>query len=153
MILVVVNNFHFVLQAIFPAKDDLPLLVDANAPVSSQIPLELFKSIAWWNFEIFYDPRLIKHSQLAPGSLLYVARQATDSHAAIDALSCGIAETLDHMRKLTSRIITSSVITLGETIVWAKYGVHESQSICVFHTVHVFSFPSRQLECFFTAAS
>lgn len=61
MILMVVDNFYFMLGAIHPAEDNSPLLVDSNAPKSGQIPLQLFQPIAWGHLEILNDPRLIDH--------------------------------------------------------------------------------------------
>ncbi len=74
----VVDNLHFVLRAILPSENDSPLLVDPNAPEPSQLPLQLFKSIAWGNLKILNDSCLIDHPQLAPGPLLDIPRQATD---------------------------------------------------------------------------
>ena len=85
--LVVVNDSYFMLRAIFPSKDNPPLLIDPNAPESSPIPLQLFKSISRWNPKILCDTSLIDHAQLAPGSFLYVSRQATNSQAAVNVFS------------------------------------------------------------------
>jgi len=82
----VIDNPHFVLRAIFPSENNPPLLVDSNAPEPSQLPLQLFKSIAWGNLKILNDSRLIDHAQLAPGPLLDIPRQAPDTQTAVDAL-------------------------------------------------------------------
>ena len=82
----VVDNLHFVLRAIFPSENDPPLLVDPNAPEPSQLPLQLFKSVAWGNLKILNDSGLIDHAQLASGPLLEIPGQASDPQAAIDAL-------------------------------------------------------------------
>lgn len=82
----VIDNPHFVLRAIFPSENNPPLLVDSNAPEPSQLPLQLFKSIAWGNLKILNDSRLIDHAQLTPGSFLDIPRQASDPQAAEDAL-------------------------------------------------------------------
>jgi hypothetical protein len=101
MILVVVDNLHFVLQAIFPSENDPPLLVDPNAPKSCQLPLQLLKSVAWRNLKIFNDSRLVEHPQLASGPLLDFSRQASYSQTTIDAFSRRIAETFDHQKQNT----------------------------------------------------
>jgi hypothetical protein len=62
------------------------LLVDSNAPEPSQLPLQLFKSIAWGNLKILNDSRLIDHAQLTPGPLPDIPSQASDPQAAVDAL-------------------------------------------------------------------
>jgi hypothetical protein len=101
MILVVVDNLHFVLQAIFPSENDPPLLVDPNAPKSCQLPLQLLKSVAWRNLKIFNDSSLVEHPQLASGPLLDFSRQASYSQTTIDAFSRRIAETFDHQKQNT----------------------------------------------------
>jgi hypothetical protein len=100
MVLMVVNNSYFMLGAIHPAENDPPLLVDSNAPESGQIPLQLFKPVAWGHLEILNDPCLIDHPKLAPGSFLDFPRQSPNPQAAVDALSRCIAETLDHRTKI-----------------------------------------------------
>jgi hypothetical protein len=74
MILMVVNNPHFMLGAIHPAENNPPLLVDSNAPESGQIPLQLLQPVAWGHLEILNDPCLIDHPKLAPGSFLDLPR-------------------------------------------------------------------------------
>ena len=39
-------------DAIFPAEDNAPLGVDANAPEPFEIAGERFESIGWWNAEL-----------------------------------------------------------------------------------------------------
>ena len=82
----VIDNPHVVFRAICPSEDNPPLLVDPNAPEPSQLPLQLFQSIAWGNLQILNDSRLIDHAQLTPGPLLDIPRQASDPQAAVDAL-------------------------------------------------------------------
>jgi hypothetical protein len=83
----VVDNPHFVLRAIFPSENNPPLLVDPNAPEPNQLPLQLFKSIAWGNLKILDDSCLIDHAQLASGPRLDIPRQTPHPQTAIDALS------------------------------------------------------------------
>jgi hypothetical protein len=49
-----------------PAKADTPLIIDANAVLTGTLPLERFKVVAWWYFQIFNSMRNLKLSQLAP---------------------------------------------------------------------------------------
>jgi hypothetical protein len=84
----VIDNRHFVFRAIFPSENNPPLLVDSNAPEPGQLPLQLFKPIAWGNLKVLNDSRLIDHAQLAPSPLLDIPRQASDPQTTVNALSC-----------------------------------------------------------------
>ena len=99
MVLMVIDDLNSVFQAIFPSKNDPPLLVDSNAPESRHLSLHLFESISGRNLKIFNDSSLIEHPQLASGPLLDFSGQATYSQTTIDAFSRRIAETFDHLKQ------------------------------------------------------
>ncbi len=74
MVLMIIDNLNFVLQTIFPTKNDSPLLIDTNAPESHQITAQLLKTIAGWDSKILNVLSLVDHPQLASRSYLDFAR-------------------------------------------------------------------------------
>ncbi len=73
MILMVVYYCYFLLCAIFPTKNNPPLLIDTNAPKPIQVTFQLLKSITWWNLKIFNNSSLIDHAQLTSCPFLDVS--------------------------------------------------------------------------------
>jgi hypothetical protein len=71
----IICYFYFGLMAIFPSKNDPPLLVDSDTPETAQITSERFQTIPRWNREILQCTSLIEHAQLPPRPVLYVAGQ------------------------------------------------------------------------------
>jgi hypothetical protein len=51
----VIDSFHIVFRAIFPAENNSPLLVDSNAPEPSEFPVQKRKPIARRNLQILND--------------------------------------------------------------------------------------------------
>ena len=92
----VIGNFDFGFVAIFPSKNDPPLLIDPDTPETSQITSESFQSITRWNREILQLTSLIEHAQLPPRPVLNVARKLARALAPVDSFSFGVAEALDH---------------------------------------------------------
>jgi hypothetical protein len=48
----VVNEFNLISFAVAPRKTDAPLVIDANAVLTSAIPLEFLQSVSGWGAEI-----------------------------------------------------------------------------------------------------
>ena len=71
----IIGYFDFYLTAIFPSKNDPPLLVDSDTPETAQITSERFQTITRWNREILQRTSLIEHAQLSPRAVLDVARK------------------------------------------------------------------------------
>ena len=94
--LMVIGDFDFGFVAIFPLKNDPPLLIDPDTPETSQFTSESFQSITRWNREILQLTSLIEHAQLPPRPVLNVARQLGRALPPINSLSFGVAEALDH---------------------------------------------------------
>jgi len=92
----VIGYSDFCLTAIFPTKNDPPLLVDSDAPESVQITSERFQAISRWNGEVLQRPSLIEHAQLPPRPVLNLARKLARTPAPVYPLSLGVTEALDH---------------------------------------------------------
>ena len=107
---VVVGYFDVVLQAIFPAESNSPLLIDSNTPEASQISLELLQLIAGGNAKILNNSGLIDHPEFPAGPLLNIAWQFGHPKPRINFSGIRIAEALDHRRRIAPQVITSNVI-------------------------------------------
>src|SRR5580698_9915822 len=68
VVLVVVNDFDFVGIAISPLKADSPLIVDANAPLSFAISVELFQTVSRRLRQLFDPVHIFNLPKLAKGN-------------------------------------------------------------------------------------
>ena len=112
----VINDFHVVLQTVFPSENDSPLLVDPHTPKSLQITAQLLKSITRRDSEILDDSCLIDHPKFASRPRLDITRQLSNTQTSVNVLCIGIAEALDHKNTVAVYRITASVIFFAETL-------------------------------------
>jgi hypothetical protein len=68
---VVVYNLNVVCVAIPPNETDSPLIVDANAVLSSTVALERFEMVARWNTKFLQRPGSVQVEQLPPRDALH----------------------------------------------------------------------------------
>ena len=110
MFSMVIDNPYFELLTVFPAENNPPLLIDPNAPETSQVAPKDFQPVSRRNGKVLDNSCLIDHSELPPRPLLDVVRQFANPEAPINVFSVRIAEALNHSGKLPFSGITASVI-------------------------------------------
>jgi len=105
----VVNDLHVIGIAIFPAKADAPLIIDANTVLPGAIPVKLLQPIAGWGPEINEGLGRINDRQLAQHGTLKLAGKSSDRLTTEQRFRVPIAEALDHAESYPRAIVTSSV--------------------------------------------
>jgi hypothetical protein len=98
---VIVNNLGVVYTVLLPFEANAPLIIDANAVLSSSLAFQCFKSIRWRNTQIGQCYRPVQHDQLAFGNPLDVWRQLPGETSIEDFFSLAVSERLDHARIIT----------------------------------------------------
>jgi hypothetical protein len=61
--------------AVFPAEDDAPLLIDSDAPESTEIAGKRFEAIGWWMAELVVGNDPVKLTESHERPWLNIARE------------------------------------------------------------------------------
>jgi hypothetical protein len=93
--------------AAFPTKAQAPLIVNADAPLPLSVSRQSFQSIAGWNAQIIDYLCRIDRLKLAPGHVLHMGGNASDSVAIEYRRGELVGERADHTLILT--LCTSNV--------------------------------------------
>ena len=75
----VIHDLHVERIAVFPAKNDPPLVVDANRVKAFPITFESFSPIARGDSQIIELGRVVQEQQLSPGSPTQFLGNPSDS--------------------------------------------------------------------------
>lgn len=65
----IIDNFHRRWSYFCPNETDAVLFIDADAVLSSPIPEERFKTIAWWHSQLFQGGHRIKLIQFTASNV------------------------------------------------------------------------------------
>lgn len=98
----VVGNPHIVGISIAPAKEDPPLLIDADAPKSLQIAREGFQPIGWRQHQLLQLGGLINAEQFHVGAGLNIRRKRAGAVALEDLRGLLVTKASDHPETMVS---------------------------------------------------
>lgn len=97
----IVYDLDVLRRAVFPAKADPPLLIDANAVLPRPIALELLQSIPGWYPQFIESDRGIEQQQFAKHHAPQRGRKTPHWLAIKEPLTIAIGETGDHVDIVT----------------------------------------------------
>lgn len=92
----IIDDLNIEGVAVFPAKTDPPLIIDANAMLAGPIAFELLQPVARWNPEILESLGSIDEPQLAKHRPVQLGREPAHTLALKDTLCLPIGEALNH---------------------------------------------------------
>jgi hypothetical protein len=113
LLLMVVRDFHVVGVAAAPAKADAPLLVDANAVLTSPAAGEFLQPVTGRGPQITKIGSGIQYQQLAKCGTLKVFRPASNPLPLVELPGPPVPKTPDHGRMITARV-TSDKFAPGD---------------------------------------
>jgi len=93
---VIVHDLNLVRAALRPAETDPPLIVEANAVLTSTVPTESLQPVPWRDSEILEPSRRIELSQLPKRNTLEVWTELPDGLAGEQPLGIPVAEAPNH---------------------------------------------------------
>ncbi|OFV91465.1 MAG: hypothetical protein A3G76_15545 [Acidobacteria bacterium RIFCSPLOWO2_12_FULL_65_11] len=92
----IVHDLNLVRAALRPAETDPPLIVEANAVLTSTVPTESLQPVPWRDSEILEPSRRIELSQLPKRNTLEVWTELPDGLAGEQPLGIPVAEAPNH---------------------------------------------------------
>jgi hypothetical protein len=102
-----------------PGEADAPLVVDADAVLSSAATVQLLETVARWDSQIVDVLSGVEDQEFAISNSLKVGAKFTDVFAIPDELGFFIRERLDHLPSITRCVITVDKVA---KVVWLEPG-------------------------------
>ena len=93
----VIRNLYLVSIAFAPFETYAPLVIDADAVLTSPIPCEFFKPVAGRHTEICEAIRCIQDGEFSPCQAMKIRRQPLRELTSEDPFRFFIVERLDHL--------------------------------------------------------
>jgi hypothetical protein len=93
---VVLNDLHLVCITVVPAKADAPLIVHANAVLSSPVSLQRLQTVAWRYPKILQAFGRVELNELAEYDPVKLGRKAPAGLAGKETLTLAVGKAPDH---------------------------------------------------------
>jgi hypothetical protein len=102
---VIVDDFDIAGVAFAPPEADTPLVVDADAPLAIACAAELLQTVARRGSKVVERDRRIELPQPPQRDPLDIGSESLDRLPSEETLRVGVAETTDHSRIITHRVM------------------------------------------------